>query len=379
MKRKDKLVIVSLMGGFPWGGSEELWYNTAVHALKKDVLVSVFVKKWDVDHDRIQHLRSLGVKINYLDSHPKQTKKKILKLFTTTPLTVFDTIKAIGLKRTDTILISQGDTFSVFGSTLLLDLLTLDVPISLISQHLSDVGLPNEHLRKKASQMVSRIKHFCFVSQRSLDLTKRYLNTDGTNFYLVNNPVNLDKKKIVEYPDKSIPSFAVVGRLDCRFKGQDILIEVLSQDKWKVRHWTCNLYGKGSDENYLKDLIAHYGLQDKVILKGHVDSVEDIWSANHLLVLPSISEGTPLSLVEANICGRTAVVTNVGGNTEVVDENENGWIAEAPLKIYLDKALEKAWDNKEKWKEMGVIAHERAMKRYKANAGKELFDLIRNN
>lgn len=378
MKRKDKLVIISLMGGFPWGGSEELWYNTAVYALNKDVSVSVFIKKWDEDHARIQHLRSLGAKINYLDSHHKQPKKKFFKRLSTTPPTVFNTIKALGLKSTDTILISQGDTFSAFGSSLFVNLLTLDVPVSLISQHLHDVGNPNEGLRKKASQIVSKIKHFCFVSQRSLELTKRYLNTDGGNFYLVNNPVNLDKKNIVEYPDLSIPSFAVVGRLDCRFKGQDILIEVLNQDKWKARHWTCNLYGKGSDENYLKDLIAHYGLQDKVILKGHVDSVEDLWSANHLLVLPSISEGTPLSLVEANICGRAAVVTNVGGNTEVVDENENGWIAEAPLKTYLDQAMEKAWDNKEKWKEMGVIAHERAMKRYKVNAGKELFDLIRN-
>ncbi|GAA3784212.1 hypothetical protein GCM10022271_15700 [Corallibacter vietnamensis] len=379
MKRKDKLVIVSLMEGFPWGGSEELWYNTAVYALKEGVVVNVFIKKWDEDYDKIHNLRSLGAKINYLDTDPKQSKKKILKLISRTSLTVFETIKAIGLKKTDRILMSQGDTFSAFGSTLLANLITLNVPVSLVSQHLHDVGIPNEDLRKKARLTVSKIKHFCFVSQRSLNLTKRYLNSDGYNFHLVNNPVNLDRKVVIEYPDLSIPSFAVVGRLDCRFKGQDILIEVLSQDKWKVRHWTCNLYGKGNDENYLKDLIDHYGLKEKVFLKGHVDSVEDIWRANHLLVLPSISEGTPLSLVEANICGRPAVVTDVGGNTEVIVENENGWIAEAPLKTYLEKAMENAWKNKEKWKEMGVVAHKRAMKRYKVNAGKELFDLIRND
>ena len=55
---------------------------------------------------------------------------------------------------------------------------------------------------------------------------------------------------------------------------------------------------------------------------GHVSDVRGIWYDNHLLVLPSRCEGTPISLVEAMIWGHPAVVTGVGGNAEWVTEPE---------------------------------------------------------
>ena len=42
---------------------------------------------------------------------------------------------------------------------------------------------------------------------------------------------------------------------------------------------------------------------------------------NHLLVLPSRAEGTPIALVEAMICARPAVVTDVGGNVEWLEDD----------------------------------------------------------
>jgi len=366
------------MGGLPWGGSEELWFQTAVFALNEGVKVSIYIKKWSSEHEKIIHLRDLGAQVNYFEATYSSTKdtfvQRILGQKVRSASQAF--LSQVELSNPDVIIVNQGDTFSAFNSPVFAQLIKLNIPVCLISQHLSDSGFPDAQLRIKANRYIDKISKFCFVSQRSLELTKRYLNTDGTNFHLVNNPVNLDRKEIVKFPDLTVPSFAVVARLDCHFKGQDILLEVLSQDKWKSREWSCNFYGKGIDKDYLHLLIDKYGLNEKVQLKGHLESVEEIWKDNHLLILPSISEGTPLSLVEANICGRAAVVTDVGGNTEVVQENQNGWIAEAPLKVYIDKALERAWENKNRWEEMGQTAHKRALERYEMNAGQQLFDLI---
>jgi glycosyltransferase involved in cell wall biosynthesis len=88
-----------------------------------------------------------------------------------------------------------------------------------------------------------------------------------------------------------------------------------------------------------------------IINRSLVRPVE-IWKTNHALVLPSRYEGLPIALVEAMLCGRFGIVTNVSGNVEVVENNVNGFIAEAPKTVYLDGALERAWVKRDQW---GVI------------------------
>ncbi|HKT90418.1 MAG TPA: glycosyltransferase, partial [Candidatus Sulfotelmatobacter sp.] len=74
------------------------------------------------------------------------------------------------------------------------------------------------------------------------------------------------------------------------------------------------------------------------------------------LVLPSRFEGMPLALVEAMLCGRAAIVTNVGGNGELVRDGVNGFIAKAPTVEFIDEALNRAWESRERLKEMGEKA-----------------------
>ena len=367
------------MQGFQWGGSEELWLKTAIHALSEGVGVNVLIKKWPSDHVNIKDLRMKGAKIHYFNS-TYRAKKGIVKKYFSKKSKDKDTVFGdLNMDNVDKILVSQGNTFSAFSNTLFHDLLELNKSIYLISEHLSDDGIPNANVRRIARKALNNIEKFFFVSNRSLELTKRYLNTNGDNFQLVNNPVNLINKVAIEYPKNKIPSLGVVARLDCKFKGQDILMEVLSQKKWKLRDWECNLYGVGPDFEYLNDLITTYGLNKKVFIRGHYKSVKDIWSSNHILILPSISEGTPLSLVEAHISGRVAVGTDVGGISEIINDNINGWIAKAPLKSYLDDAMDKAWNAREKWEEMGQVAHNQIMKRYRKDAGEELYNIIFNS
>ncbi|KAB1067018.1 glycosyltransferase family 4 protein [Tamlana haliotis] len=376
MKKNKSLLIISLMQGCPWGGSEELWFKTAIHSLSEGTCVDILIKKWPNDHVNITKLRLKGAKIHYFnDNQPK--KKGIVKRLISKSSNTNDTgFGNINLSEIDKVLVSQGDTFSAFGNVLFQNLLKTNKPIYLISEHLSDTGIPNDNMRKIARNSLNRIEKFFFVSNRSLELTKRYLNSNGDNFLLVNNPVNLNNKVVVEYPKKKTPSFGVVARLDCKFKGQDVLIEVLSQEKWKLREWECNLYGDGPDYEYLNSLITAYGLNNKIFIRGHYKSVKEIWDLNHVLILPSISEGTPLSLVEAQISGRVSVGTDVGGIAEVIEDGINGWIAQAPLKHYLDDAMEKAWHAMDKWEEMGQVAHNMIMKRYHKDAGEELYNII---
>ena len=135
-------------------------------------------------------------------------------------------------------------------------------------------------------------------------------------------------------------------------------------------------YGKGSDQAYLERLSEKYGIAAKVEFCGHVADIRSIWAENQLLVLPSRSEGTPLSLIEAMICARPSVVTDVGGNLEWIDEPATGFIADAPSPRAIGNALERAWSAQDSWEEIGRRAHELAISKLEQAPEETILSLL---
>ncbi len=64
----------------------------------------------------------------------------------------------------------------------------------------------------------------------------------------------------------------------------------------------------------------------------------------------------PLVLVEAMLCGRPGIVSDVGGNRELVRDNVNGFLAKAPTVELLEEAMNRAWDNRGRLQEIGRTA-----------------------
>jgi glycosyltransferase involved in cell wall biosynthesis len=89
---------------------------------------------------------------------------------------------------------------------------------------------------------------------------------------------------------------------------------------------------------------------------GNRENIEEVWSKHHALVLPSRFEGMPLTLVEAMLCGRPCIVTDVGGNRELVRDGINGFLAKAPTVELLDEAMNRAWESRGRLKEIGCTA-----------------------
>jgi len=108
-------------------------------------------------------------------------------------------------------------------------------------------------------------------------------------------------------------------------------------------------------------MIEMFGLNDIVIFEGHSKDVASIWIKHHAMILPSRFEGTPLSIIEAMICGRPVVATKVAGIPEIVDDGISGFLADAPSPELLDIAMERFWSNRESLKKMGLNAGERIL------------------
>jgi glycosyltransferase involved in cell wall biosynthesis len=93
-----------------------------------------------------------------------------------------------------------------------------------------------------------------------------------------------------------------------------------------------------------------------VSFAGQVKNIEKIWSEHHALVLASRFEGMPLVVVEAMLCARPCVVTNVGGNADLVRDAVNGFVARAATVDFVDEAMNRAWENRHRLQEMGDVA-----------------------
>ena len=93
----------------------------------------------------------------------------------------------------------------------------------------------------------------------------------------------------------------------------------------------------------LERMTRQFGISDRVVMAGHIP-VDKIWTENEVLVMPSRYEGLPLAIVEAMLCGRTIVATDVAGNSEIIDDGVTGFLAKAPTPPALLEALERLWE-----------------------------------
>jgi glycosyltransferase involved in cell wall biosynthesis len=119
----------------------------------------------------------------------------------------------------------------------------------------------------------------------------------------------------------------MVGRLVAA-KGVDHLLRATAI---VVRHrpaFRLEIAGDGEARPGLESLARELGLGDHVQFHGHVQDVPGLLARATAVVLPSLSEGISLTLLEAMARGLPVVATRVGGNAEVVEDGVTGRLVE---------------------------------------------------
>lgn len=84
--------------------------------------------------------------------------------------------------------------------------------------------------------------------------------------------------------------------------------------------------GDGPLKGALEALTRHYELERDVLFLGHRDDSYDLLAMMDVLVLPSLSEGIPMVLLEALALARPVVASAVGGIPEVIEDRVSGWL-----------------------------------------------------
>lgn len=367
-----KICIISTLFHCPWGGSEVLWARMAHEALDRGHEVALVLKRWPETPAPVRELQGRGAKV-FLRSVDLSRKWSRAVEYLVHP---FPSIIRWG---PEAILISEGSLYELMYRNDVRRLLrSLGVPYTVVCQQVYDYQFPigDEASREGLAAFHRGARRVAFVADGNRRLAEHQLATDLPDGRTVRNPTNLDRNEIAPWPPEGVARLACVGRLVVNDKGQDLLLECLAGGPWGARPWELRLYGTGQDEAYLRKLARRRGIADRVVFVGHTDDIREIWETNHLIVLPSRCEGTPLALVEAMLCGRPSVVTDVGGNVEWVEEGRNGFIAEAPTVRSFGAALGRAWDSRDRWEAMGRAAHLDSLKLIDPDPAGTLLDLV---
>ena len=198
----------------------------------------------------------------------------------------------------------------------------------------SDIYLPDK-FTKSISKLV--LKNADAVIALTEDMKREIKKIYGRDIFVIPNGIDLNKfnnlsketlrKRLEIKEDEKIITFVGTLRI---VKGVKYLIKAMKIIKQKSPDTKMMLVGDGEEREELESLVEELGLKERVKFIGRVQNEEipQYMVASDVFVLPSLSEGFPVTVLEAMASGVPMIATNVGGLPEIIKDGENGFLVE---------------------------------------------------
>jgi glycosyltransferase involved in cell wall biosynthesis len=118
------------------------------------------------------------------------------------------------------------------------------------------------------------------------------------------------------------------------------------------------LVGEGAQRWELEELAQGLGLSHRVLFTGFTSEVPDLISAMDVLVLPSLWEGQPLSILEAWALGKPVVAAAVRGSRDLVEDGRTGILVPARNPQALASAVVALLGDPERARRLGIAGRQ---------------------
>jgi glycosyltransferase involved in cell wall biosynthesis len=119
-------------------------------------------------------------------------------------------------------------------------------------------------------------------------------------------------------------------------------------------------------QNY-KDFVLKSALSEKIRFVGVVTDTRRILDYADVFVLTSLTEALPISAIEAISMGLPCIVTDVGGNSDIIEHCKEGFLVKPRDYKTIAKHLKFLAENTAKRLEMGIAAREKAVREFDFN------------
>lgn len=193
-------------------------------------------------------------------------------------------------------------------------------------------------------------------------------------FILLPNTVDEDACAYTpKMQNNTSPNFIIPIRLIESIKGLLNFFEAIGESN--IKKCTFHVAGAGKDLKMYQDFISKNNFSKNIILEGYCDSTKmnQLYNNADALILPSYSDPSPLSIVEALIYHLPIICSSHCGNHfEAVRPEENGYVFNPLIKEDIKEKFELFLNNKN-WKQMGEISYSLFKKNFCLNRNIESF------
>tara|TARA_R100000306_G_C4377035_1_gene142372 strand:+ start:1566 stop:2648 length:1083 start_codon:yes stop_codon:yes gene_type:complete len=199
------------------------------------------------------------------------------------------------------------------------------------SRPLNGYSIKKKILKRIKGSLYSRyIDVFTGVSQYSVDeLLHDFGNHIKPKCQVIYNGILLENIKEREVRNTKNPSFLVVAHL-VQTKGiQDLITAVAKLRQDLRKDLTIDVYGEGSYKKQLLELLNDLKVEENFIFKGSLPNLSESYYKYDYLLHPTHMECFSLTLLESLAANVPVITTPVGGNTEVIVNEVNGYIFNA--------------------------------------------------
>ena len=213
---------------------------------------------------------------------------------------------------------------------------------------LSLYHLLNTYITRRADRIVAVSKEIVNkMKLAGVDSTKITLIENGVSLNRFQNKIDSNSIRESLRIKKGVPVVGVVGALT-EEKGHSYLLKAIPMVVQRFPETAFLLVGDGRERPYLESMASKLGIADSVIFAGMRNDIPEILSMLDAFVLPSLDEGLPIALLEAQAAKVPVVATSVGAIPDVLEDGVTGIlippkdpqaIADAMIKILSDKKL----------------------------------------
>lgn len=196
--------------------------------------------------------------------------------------------------------------------------------------------------------MSLRIDHIVSISESTKNAMVNYDNFPEKRIRVIPNGVNIQNMPIrcdmgAKRQELGIPErWQVIGtaaRLE-EVKNLSMMLRAFRSILERQPETCLVIAGTGSTEKQLRSLASELGIVEHVKFLGLRTDLPEIFPLMNVFLLSSYTEGISITLLESMTCGIPAVVTNVGGNPEVVIDGVTGFLVPSgDHDIMADKVL----------------------------------------
>ena len=143
-------------------------------------------------------------------------------------------------------------------------------------------------------------------------------------------PLDVDQDEVTTLrTELAIPKnhrvLGTIARFD-PIKNHTMMLKAFALVLKQQPNTTLIIVGDGEERPNIEACINQLNISNNVILTGYQTKPHNYLALMDIYLLSSLSEGTSMTLLEAMSLSKPCVVTNVGGNPEIVIDNKNGYV-----------------------------------------------------